>query len=70
MSIEAEIKKWGNSFGIILPKSLIEEAGLKEKDKIVINVIKKADISKTFGTIKRKLSGKEFKEIVKKSWEK
>jgi len=65
MAIEVEVKKWGNSFGVILPKSLIEEYGLKEKDKIVINVVQKADLSKVFGIVKKKISGGEFKELIK-----
>lgn len=70
MAIEVEIKKWGNSIGIILPKSIICEKGLRESDKIVINIVKKADLSKSFGSIKRKMSGQEFKDMVRKGWEK
>jgi len=68
MAIEVEIKKWGNSIGIILPKSLIHEEGLKEKDKIIINIVRKADLSKTFGKEKRTISGQEFKDSVRQGW--
>ena len=68
MAIEVEIKKWGNSIGIILPKSLISEEGLKENDKIVVNIVRKTDLSKTFGKEKRNLSGQEFKDIVRQGW--
>lgn len=70
MAIEVEIKKWGNSIGIILPKSLICKEGLKENDKIVVNIIRKSDLSKTFGKEKRAMSGQEFKDIVRQGWEK
>ncbi|MEK6860267.1 MAG: AbrB/MazE/SpoVT family DNA-binding domain-containing protein [Nanoarchaeota archaeon] len=70
MAIEVEIKKWGNSIGIILPKSLICEEGLRENDKIIINIVRKSDLSKTFGREKRSMSGQEFKDIVRQGWEK
>lgn len=70
MAIEVEIKKWGNSIGIILPKFIIDSQGLKEKDKIIINLVKKADIHKTFGSQKRSMTGQEFKDMVRQGWEK
>ena len=70
MAIEVEIKKWGNSIGIILPKSLILEEGLKEKDRIVVNIVKKSDLSRTFGKEKRTMTGQEFKDTVREGWEK
>ena len=70
MAIEVEIKKWGNSIGVILPKSLILEEGLKEKDRIVVNIVRKADLSRTFGKEKRTMTGQEFKDTVREGWEK
>jgi len=69
MAIEVEIKKWGNSIGVVLPKSLVEKEELKENDKIVLDIVRKADLSKTFGTLKRKMSGQEFKDLVRRGWE-
>lgn len=69
MAIEVEIKKWGNSIGVVLPKTLVEKEELKENDKIVLDIVRKADLSKTFGTLKRKMSGQEFKDLVRKGWE-
>lgn len=70
MAIEVEIKKWGNSIGILLPKSFILEEGLKERDKILVNLVKKADLSRTFGSEKRNITGQEFKDMVREGWEK
>lgn len=70
MAIEVSIKKWGNSMGIILPKNLVETQHLKENDKIIIQVVKKADFSDIFGLLKkRKMSGQEFKDMVRKGWD-
>ncbi|MEK6891502.1 MAG: hypothetical protein AABX03_05200 [Nanoarchaeota archaeon] len=70
MAIQTSVKKWGNSMGIILPKNFVEEKKLEENDIVIVNVVKKANISHLVGSLKRKMSGQEFKEMVKKEWEK
>ncbi len=69
MATRATVKKWGNSIGIILPKELVEKEKLKEKDKILVEVVKEADLTKVFGSLKRKMSGQEFKDLVREGWE-
>lgn len=70
MAMEVVIKKWGNSLGAIFPKSEIEKGHLRANDKIIVEVVKKADLRDIFGTLKRKMSGQEFKDMVKEGWEK
>lgn len=38
--MDAEVKKWGNSFAIRLPKSEAERLGLKEGDHIEVDLRK------------------------------
>ena len=56
---------------IIVPSKLIEAKNLKENDEIIIEVVKKADISDIFGTLKldKKMSGQEFKDMAREGWE-
>ena len=69
MAIEVEIKKWGNSMGIILPKPFIEKENLKENKRILIKIIKKADLSDIFGLVKnRKITGQRMKDDSRKEW--
>ncbi|MBS3077287.1 hypothetical protein J4233_03365 [Candidatus Pacearchaeota archaeon] len=69
MAIEVKLKKWGNSMAIIVPSAIIEKKGLKENDTILIEVFKEANFSKIAGLIKkRKMSGQEFKDLVRKGW--
>jgi len=69
MAIEVNLKKWGNSFGIILPKELINKENLDENNPILIEIVRKADISDVFGSInKKKISGQKFKDLVRKGW--
>ena len=71
MVIEVQVKKWGNSLGVILPKEIIEQKHLKEDDKIVLlDVVKEGNLSKSFGALKGKLhlSGQELKDMARKGW--
>ena len=69
MAVEVKLKRWGNSMAVIVPNRVIEERKLKENDALVIEFLKKADISETFGSIKRlKRSAQEFKDMVREGW--
>lgn len=70
MAVEVKLKRWGNSFGVVLPMELVNERGLKEDDKIVIEVGKVANLSRIYGMIKgRKMTGQEMKDMVRRGWE-
>jgi antitoxin component of MazEF toxin-antitoxin module len=70
MAIEVNVKKWGNSMGVLLPRELIRKERIEENDKIFIEVVKKADLSDIFGLIKnRKVSGQKFKDMAREGWE-
>ena len=68
MVIEVVVKKWGNSMGIILPKELVNKEGLKENQKVFIELIREVDLSPVFGTLKGKLklSAQQFKNEIRK----
>ena len=66
---EARVKKWGNSMGVVIPRKIVESQNLKENDRVVISLIKEADLSDVFGSLKRKKSGQDFKDEVRQGWE-
>lgn len=70
MGTEVVVKKWGNSMAVILPKDFLEKMSIHENDKINIEIIKKADLTDVFGSLKRTMSGQEFKDFARKGWEK
>jgi len=41
----AELKRWGNSLGIIIPRDKIDALGLSEHDIIDIDIAKKEKVS-------------------------
>lgn len=56
--IETKLKRWGNSFGIIIPSEEIRQNNIEENDDIRILIIKdsKKVLKKTFGLLKGKLT--------------
>ena len=68
MAVELAIKKWGNSIGVVLPKEFVKREGLKENEKVLVEVVKEANLEHLFGSLKRKMSGQAFKDMVKKGW--
>ena len=69
MAVELILRKWGNSLGVILPKDIIHKKHLKRNDKIFIEVVKEADLTPLFGSLKRKLSGQQLKNLAREGWE-
>lgn len=68
MATEVVIKKWGNSMGIILPKDFVERESLKRNDKVIVDIVKESNLNQVFGSLKRKVSGQKFKDMVRKGW--
>ena len=68
INAKAKVKCWGNSLGIVLPKALVDEEGLKEGEEVEVIVRKVSDV--------RSLGGKyPFKDLqhekdeMKRGWE-
>ena len=68
MNTKTKVKCWGNSLGIVLPKALVDEEGLKEGEEVEVTVRKISDV--------RVLRGKyPFKDLqhekdeMKRGWE-
>lgn len=68
METEVVVKKWGSSFGVVLPKDLVRQENLEENDKIIIDVRREADLSKMFGSAKLGVSGQQLKDLVRSGW--
>ncbi len=68
---EAQVKEWGRSVGIVIPK----EAAIKERinvgDTVKILIKRKSNpLKETFGIIKLKRTSEEIlKEIDKEGWD-
>lgn len=66
---QTKTKKWGNSIGIVLPKSLVEEANIKPNETIVIEIKKVHKAKEFFGLLSNwNKSEQEIKDELKKGW--
>mgnify|MGYP001562873193 FL=1 len=66
--MSTKLRKWGNSFGIVVPVGYLEEENVKEGDEVTILMKKKRGntLRETFGTYKsRESTEKLMKEIDK-----
>ena len=69
METETVVRKWGNSLGVVLPKELVEMQNIKEGDVLSLPVvIKKADLSKIFGSLKTGENSQKFKDRAREGW--
>lgn len=68
MTINAVVRKWGNSLGVVFPAEFVKENRLKPNDKVHITVVKEADLRNVFGSLKAKMNGQEFKDFVREGW--
>ena len=68
--IEAKVKKWGNSFGVVIPIEVIEKEKIREEDKVRLIVLKDSRkvLEETFGMGKGKLkkTGQQFKDEIRR----
>lgn len=53
IEIRTHLRKWGNSFGIVVPQKTIEETKAKEGDEVIILLKReKPNLRKLFGSHK------------------
>lgn len=70
IEVEAKVRKWGRSLGVVIPKEKIKEEGIKENETIKLLIAKRTNVLKeTFGTLKFKKSTDEMmQEIDRELW--
>jgi len=68
MAVEVTLRKWGNSIGGVFPKSFVEENDLKPNDVVLVDVVRRANLSDVFGSLKMKGSAQAMKDEARKGW--
>ena len=69
METLSKIRKWGNSFGVLVPKELIEKENFKLDEEVVVRLEKKKDISGVFGILKTKRTTKDLIREIKEGYD-
>lgn len=68
MNTKTKVKCWGNSLGIILPKSLVEQEELKEGEEVEVTVRKISNIREVRGKYPFKNLQRE-KDEMRRGWQ-
>lgn len=64
--LTAKLKKWGNSYGILIPKDEVTKMDLNEGQEVFIEIIKKENpLKDLFGFSKKNL--KSTNQIIKEA---
>ena len=71
IEVEAKVRKWGRSLGVVLPKEKIIKEGIKENETVVLLIGKRTNaLKETFGTFKFKRTTQEIlDESDKEDWD-
>ena len=69
--VTARIRKWGNSFGILISQETMRRKGMKEGEEIDAILLKKGNVLKeTFGKVKfKKTTEQMMKETDKELYD-
>ncbi|MBS3123446.1 AbrB/MazE/SpoVT family DNA-binding domain-containing protein [Candidatus Woesearchaeota archaeon] len=67
---ETQVREWGGSLGVVIPKELVSQEGLNSGDTVELLLIKKNKLIKeVFGKLKLKRSTEEIlKEVDEEGW--
>lgn len=68
MTIETMTRKWGNSLGITIPKEVVDEAGLEENQRVLVEIRKSADLKSIRGLVHLKKPTQQIKDEMRKGW--
>jgi antitoxin component of MazEF toxin-antitoxin module len=52
MVIRTTLRKWGNSYGVVIPKDAALKEGIDENDEVDVTIKKTVDIRSLFGKYK------------------
>ncbi|MBI3859223.1 MAG: AbrB/MazE/SpoVT family DNA-binding domain-containing protein [Thaumarchaeota archaeon] len=67
MQAKSKLKKWGNSYGVVVPKEIVEKEGLREGEIVEISVRKAVEIERLFGRYPFK-DLQSQKDAMRKDW--
>ncbi len=66
MAIQVRIRKWGNSFGVVIPMDILKRKNLNEGEEVIIEVKRKESMNKIFGSLSDwKIDSQEFKNKIR-----
>ncbi|MBI5001172.1 MAG: hypothetical protein HZB92_06585 [Euryarchaeota archaeon] len=68
--VHSVVKKWGNSYGVVLPIATVREKRLSENDVVELEIRRKArNIPDLFGTLKMRGDAQKIKDEMRGGWD-
>ena len=66
IEIKTKLRRWGNSFGIVVPQRVVDGTGVKEGEELTVLLKKEKTnvLRETFGTLKSKKSIKQIMDKI------
>ena len=70
MEIKTRVRKWGNSFGLVIPKSIADAGKIKKNEDIIIEIKTRPLAAEFFGRFPRKSekTAQEIKDETRRGW--
>ena len=68
MAIQARLRKWGNSIGIVIPNDVLRSQSLKEGEEVIVEIERKKSMKELFGSLKIKIDSQKLKDQLRKEW--
>lgn len=66
--ITAKVKKWGNSFGVVIPKEELTRMNLQEDQEVILEITKKdSPLKELFGWAKKHKIKKPTAQIIREA---
>lgn len=71
LEMDSKVRKWGRSFGVVIPMEKIKEGNLHENEVIKMFIRRKKNpLKETFGTVKLKRTTEDIlKESDRECWD-
>ena len=69
MIIKSKIRRWGNSFGILIPKDFIKKRNFSENENVLVDLKKKKNLQELFGICSFKRPVKEIMREIKDGYD-
>lgn len=68
IEVKSKLRRWGNSFGIVVPQKALEGNNIQENEEITVFISKtKPNLKKLFGKLKNwKIDSQKFKSAIRK----
>ena len=62
LEVKTKLRRWGNSFGVVVPLKAVEDEGVSEGDQVIVLIKREIgnSLRGTFGTSKSKKSAKQI----------